>query len=95
MKKSSLRSPNNFFWNESQKIPLPISLSTPQRFAPATFRFNYSANSGLTYAVQRSADWRNWIGISTSSATGNPAVFVDNNATNGLSFYRVQRVLNP
>jgi hypothetical protein len=77
--------------------PVPVIFSGVQPSAGANFQFNYSANVGLRYIVQRSASLApaNWITLTTNTAGGNPVVFVDNHATNNTGFYRVGRLPNP
>ena len=75
--------------------PAPLTLSGP-RWIPATgFQFSYAADPGLSYLVQRSGDLRNWIGLQTNAATGNPVVVLDTNASGRAAFYRVGRLPNP
>ncbi len=64
---------------------------------PANFQFSYSANVGLHYVVERSADLgsASWIAISTNTAASDPQTFVDANATNSPGFYRVRLLPNP
>jgi len=77
--------------------PVSIVLSAPQFLPPADFRFNYTANSGLTYIVQRSTnlDAGNWMTLGTNQAGGNPVLFDDTNAAGSPAFYRVGRLPNP
>lgn len=65
--------------------------------ANANFQFSYSANAGLSYVVQRSTDLAsgNWVSLSTNTAASSTVIFVDNEATNNLGFYRVGRLPNP
>jgi len=76
--------------------PLALTISPPQ-LAAASFKFNYAANTGLTYIVQRATNLvvPNWISIITNTAASNPVVFVDTHATNTPGFYRVGRLPNP
>ncbi|MDD5140470.1 MAG: Ig-like domain-containing protein [Verrucomicrobiales bacterium] len=82
--------------NISVVTPLALVISAPQLLA-ASFQFNYSANTGLTYIVQRSTNLAvpDWISMVTNTAASNPVVFVDSQATNSPGFYRVGRLPNP
>jgi len=75
----------------------PVVLSAAQFLPPAHFRFNYTANSGLSYIVQRSTDLtgNSWTTLGTNQAGGSPVVFDDTNATASPAFYRVGRLPNP
>src|SRR6266404_3033486 len=75
--------------------PVGIVLGSANRVSPSIFHFDYSANPGLRYVVQRSEDLQNWTPISTNTATSNPNPFSDNAATGSLNFYRVQLLPNP
>lgn len=75
--------------------PAPVLLTNGSRLSAADFQFAYSADTGLSYVVQRSADLITWIPLVTNKAASNPVIFDDANATNGLDFYRVGRLPNP
>ncbi len=75
--------------------PMTVSLTTGSRPSANDFQFSYSADVGLNYVVQRSADLMNWIPLVTNKAANNPVVFDDPNATNSLDYYRVGRLPNP
>ena len=62
---------------------------------PFIFQFRYTANPGLSYLVQRSANLQDWTPISTNTAPGNPTSFSDNAAMGNVNFYRVQLLPNP
>ena len=76
--------------NVSVVSPVAISNSVPV-VAGGHFSFNYSANVGLTYVVQRSSDLINWPPVSTNVASNNPVHFTDSVPVNGSAFYRVAR----
>ncbi len=63
--------------------PVPIVLSALQRPSPTSFQFNYSANVGLRYVVQRSGALPSFTPISTNTAASNPVTFLDNGADGG------------
>ncbi|MBU6411594.1 MAG: hypothetical protein KGR98_14515, partial [Verrucomicrobia bacterium] len=75
----------------------PVVLSSPRFLPPAHFQFNYTANAGLNYIVQRSDDLSgsNWTTLGTNQAGGSPVTFDDTNATGNPAFYRVGRLPNP
>jgi plastocyanin len=77
--------------------PVAIVLSAPQFLPPADFRFNYTANSGLTYVIQRSSSLSSgsWTTLSTNVAGGSPILFDDPAASGNPGFYRVGRMPNP
>ena len=75
--------------------PVGIVLSSPNRISPNIFHFQYSANPGLRYVVQRSGNLQDWTLIGTNTATMDPAAFSDKTATGSLNFYRVQLLPNP
>jgi plastocyanin len=77
--------------------PVTVTLSSPVEQPPATFQFSYSANTGLTYFVQRSTNLSlpGWVSLATNVATNAPVTFVDSNASSPLGFYRVGRKPNP
>ena len=76
---------------------VPIVLSAPQFFPPAHFRFDYTANTNLSYIVQRSANLTgsSWTTLGTNQASGSPVIFDDTNATVNPAFYRVGLLPNP
>jgi plastocyanin len=75
--------------------PMTVMLMNSSRPSGTNFQFSYSADVGLNYVVQRSADLIGWIPLITNTAASNPVVFDDSNATNSLDFYRVGRLPNP
>jgi plastocyanin len=75
--------------------PVSVSMTNLARPSGTHFQFAYSADIGLNYVVQRSADMMNWISLATNQAANNPVIFDDPNATNGLDYYRVGRMPNP
>lgn len=77
--------------------PVPITIGSPQWLPPSNFQFNYSANVGLRYVVQRTTSLTSpdWTDIVTNMAGSNPVSFTDSNAAAGNGFYRVGRLPNP
>ena len=75
--------------------PVAVALSSPNRVSATIFQFRYTANPGLSYLVQRSANLQDWTPISTNTAPGNPTSFSDNAAMGNVNFYRVQLLPNP
>jgi len=66
----------------------PAVLSQPKFTPPSTFQFSYSANSGASYVVQRSADLSSWVSLKTNVAGGSSVLFQDTNSL-PFDFYRV------
>src|SRR5262249_5223032 len=75
--------------------PVAISLSNPLRLPGGQFRFDYTANAGLSYVVERSGSLTGFAPLSTNTAAGSSVTFTDTAAPAGLSFYRVGRLPNP
>ena len=50
---------------------------------------SYSANAGLRYVVQRSADLTQWNALATNEARSGSEIFLDQSATGNPGFYRV------
>jgi len=73
----------------------PIVLSGPERPSATSFQFTYSANAGLRYVVQRSADLVAWTALNTNTAAGTSVLFQDASAPGGQNFYRVALLPNP
>ena len=72
--------------------PVPIVLSAPQFLPPSDFRFDYTANPGLTYLVQRTSSLNSgsWTTLSTNTAASSPVLFDDPTASGNPGFYRVR-----
>jgi len=77
--------------------PVSVLLSAPLPVSPAKFRFNYTANTGLSYIVQRSTNLAapNWTTVVTNTAGSGSINFTDLNATFNPGFYRVGCLPNP
>jgi hypothetical protein len=75
--------------------PVPITISNPLSVSSTQFRLTYTANTGLTYLVERSTSLSNFSGISTNMATGSSVNFTDSAAIDAQGFYRVGRLPNP
>lgn len=77
--------------------PVTVALSNSAVVSGTNFQFSYLVNTGLSYVVQRSISLSstNWVSLVTNMAASNPAVFLDNHATNNPAFYRVGRMPNP
>lgn len=83
--------------NINVETPVAVALGHSAVFSGTNFEFNYSANVGLSYVVQRTTNivFPDWVAIATNVAASNPTNFVDKNATNNPAFYRVGRLPNP
>jgi hypothetical protein len=83
--------------NISVVTPVAVDLTSPVWHPPTMFQFSYSANTGLSYFVQRSTNMllQGWISLATNLATNAPVTFVDSNTPSPSGFYRVGRVPNP
>ncbi len=77
--------------------PVAIVLSAPQFFPPSDFRFNYTANPGLSYIIQRASSLStgSWTTLRTNVAGSSPELFDDQTASGNPAFYRVGRLPNP
>jgi hypothetical protein len=73
----------------------PVVLGAVHRPLGTQFVFSYSAEVGLSYAVESSATLSNWTTLQTDTASTNPMTVTDTLATNRMNFYRVRRVPNP
>jgi plastocyanin len=75
----------------------PIVLSAPQFLSPTDFQFKYTANSGLSYIIQRASDLGSglWTTLSTNLATVSPMLFDDTAVSGSPAFYRVGLLPNP
>ena len=80
--------------NVSVVLPVAVSDSAPV-VANGQFSFDYNANVGLTYLVQKSSDLVNWSPISTNVASSNPVNFKDTAPLGRSGYYRVGRLPNP
>ena len=85
----------NNFVNVSGVTPVPVVLTNLKRLSPTQFRFTYSANTGLTYIIQRSPSPLTLTNIATNIANGSSVNFTDNTAAADWNFYRVGRVAGP
>ncbi|HLX70010.1 MAG TPA: Ig-like domain-containing protein [Verrucomicrobiae bacterium] len=81
--------------NISVVTPVTVSLTNLTKSSGNDFQFSYSANIGLKYVVERSANFTTWTPLATNMAGSDPVIFDDPNATNSLDFYRVGRMPNP
>ena len=74
--------------------PIAVTL-TPPTTNGGLLAFNYTANPGLSYVVQRSSDLVNWVPIVTNVAAASPVSFSDGLTASPSRFYRVGRLPNP
>jgi plastocyanin len=77
--------------------PVAIVLSGAQFFPPSDFRFNYTANPGLSYIIQRASSLSSgsWTTLHTNVAGTSPELFDDQTASSNPAYYRVGRLPNP
>jgi plastocyanin len=77
--------------------PVSIVLSAPRFLSPTDFRFNYTANTGLSYIIQRASDLSlgNWTTLGTNMATNSPMLFDDLTISGSPAYYRVGLLPNP
>lgn len=77
--------------------PVAVAISAPTKTPPANFSFNYTANVGLSYLVQKTTNLlaTQWQTLATNKAAASPVPFTDTNAGGGDTFYRVERMPNP
>lgn len=75
--------------------PVPVMLAAVSPPTSGGFQLSYTANIGLTYVIERSANLADWTAIDTNTAAGTPVVFTDSNAAAGPVFYRVHLLANP
>ena len=82
--------------NVSVVTPAPLNITNFLRSA-TTVQFNYAANAGLSYVVQKTTNLTAavWVPVATNEAAASPVVFTDPHATNSPAFYRVGRMPNP
>jgi len=57
--------------------------------------FNYTANTGLSYFVQRSSNFVTWTSFPTNVATSNPSLFSSPLPNSSFKYYRVGQAPNP
>src|ERR1051325_3563787 len=79
--------------NISVVTPVAVTLTSP-RISAGSLAFDYSANVGLKYVVERSSALFNWTPVVTNVAGGNPVPFSEG-VTDPGRFYRVGRLPNP
>jgi hypothetical protein len=75
--------------------PVPVVLTNSQKPSAAQFRFDYSANAGLQYVIERSATLTGFTPLITNTAAASSVSFTDNAPALSTNFYRVGRLPNP
>jgi plastocyanin len=75
--------------------PNPITLANPRRLSGPQFSFNYSANAGLRYVIERSGSLSNFTPLATNTAAASSVTYTDSAPALNNSFYRVGRLPNP
>jgi hypothetical protein len=74
--------------------PVAITFSSPQ-ISNGNFIFNYSADPGLSYLLQKTSDLSTWISLGTNVATSNPVTVTEPILSSGNVYFRVGRLPNP
>jgi hypothetical protein len=74
--------------------PVGIRLTSPS-LTNGVFAFDYAANPGLGYVIQRSSNLVNWEALATNVAAGSLVGFTDSFVAGGFRYYRVGRLANP
>jgi hypothetical protein len=74
--------------------PAAVSLTAP-RVTNSFFSFNYNADVGLRYAVERSTDLSTWVALTTNIASNTAASFSEGTVASPPRMYRVNRLPNP
>jgi hypothetical protein len=74
--------------------PISITLSSP-KISGSQFAFDYAANPGLSYVVQKSSNLMNWVSVVTNVDASNSVHFTDGFTPRGAQYYRVGRLPNP
>jgi hypothetical protein len=80
--------------NISVVSPIAVNETAP-KLENGQFTFNYSANTGLNYVVQKSSNLVNWVAISTNMASGGSVTVTNTFASTNSLYYRVGRMPNP
>lgn len=74
--------------------PVPVVISGV-RVITNQINFDYTANIGLSYFIQRSSNFVDWTSFPTNMAIGSPVSFSSSLPLANFKFYRVGRVPNP
>lgn len=80
--------------NVSVVTPVTVTLSGASSKSNQ-FKFNYTANSGLSYIVQDSSNLVAWTTLATNVAAASSVAFTNAGGSSGLMFYRVGLLPNP
>ncbi|MEY2409355.1 MAG: chitinase [Verrucomicrobiota bacterium] len=85
--------------NISVVSPVAVSLSSPA-VNNGVFHFNYTADAGLRYVIQRASsvggqNLFDWTSVATNVAPGNLVSYSETLTTNRSRFFRVGRLPNP
>jgi hypothetical protein len=83
-----------FAYQRSTLAPPVVNLSGVE-INSGQFTFNYTAVTGLSYAIQSSTNFLNWVSLTTNVASGSPMPFSEPIISTGARFYRVVRLANP
>jgi plastocyanin len=80
--------------NISVVAPLAVTLSSPV-ITNGRFQFNYTANAGLRYVIEKSTNLMSWSSITTNTASSGTEKYDEVFDVNFLRFHRVGRLANP
>lgn len=69
--------------------------SSPPAIVSGQFSFNYNANPGLKYVVEKTSDFTNWVPAVTNVPVSSPVPFSEPVISDSWRFYRVTRQPNP
>ena len=79
-------------------VILPTPITIPEGSVTASngqIAFNYAADPGLSYVVERASALTNWLPVLTNVATANLEHFAESILPGGAFLYRVGRLPNP
>jgi hypothetical protein len=81
--------------NVSVISPSPLVIGNALKPGPSQFRFDFAANAGLRYVIERSSTLSSFLPLVTNTAAGSSIAFTDNVPGLNTNFYRVGRLPNP
>jgi plastocyanin len=75
--------------------PSPLVIGNALKPAPSQFRFDFAANAGLRYVIERSSTLSSFLPLATNTAAASSIAFTDSVPGLDKNFYRVGRLPNP